>query len=58
MGLSFVDMYSGKVDRRSWTETHTPGHTLVKTKRATFLSAVGGSDLNALVNKKAVSRLM
>jgi len=31
---------------------------LVKTKRAIFRSASGGSDLNALVNRKAVSRLM
>ena len=42
----------------SQTETHTAGQTLVKTKRAIFLIAWGGSDLNALVNKNAVSRLM
>lgn len=56
--VSFVDMCTGTVDCLSRTETHTPGHTLVNTKRAMFLSACGGVDLNALVNNKAVSRLM
>ena len=54
-----VEMWcQGQLDRLSRTKTHTAGHMLVKTKRVMFLSASGGSDLNALVNKKAVSRLM
>jgi hypothetical protein len=48
----------GAVDWLPRTETHTAGQTLVKTKRAMFLSASGGSDLNELVNKRAVSRPM